>query len=89
MIERDEQQAKHARKARIMLASGGVLLAVAIVGIVLSAIGVTFGLAPLMFFVLLLLPIASLGGWLRRTGALRLRQLRARAARRTEPFGAT
>ena len=73
----------------MMRASGGVLLASAIVGIVLAAIGVTFGLAPLMALVLLLVPVALLGGWLRRTGALRLRRLGAAAARRGQSLEAT
>lgn len=72
-----------------MRASGGVVLAVSIASIVLVAIGVTFGLFPLAFLLLLLLPIAALGGWLRRTGATRLRQLGAEAARRGESLGAS
>lgn len=77
------------RRARMMRGIGGVLLAVSVVGLVLSVIGITFGLAPLAFLVLLLLPLAFLGGWLRGHGAMKLRQLRAQAARRGESLEAT
>jgi hypothetical protein len=78
------------RRARVQRAVGGGMLAVAIMGFVICMIATTFGMAPLALPVLLLLiPVAVGGRWLRERGALRLRAMSAEAARRGESLPAT
>jgi hypothetical protein len=78
------------RRARMQRAAGGAMLIVAITGFVICMIATTFGLGPLALPVLLILiPLAMVGRWLRDRGALRLRAMRAEAARRDESLPAT
>jgi hypothetical protein len=70
------------RRARLERAAGGVLMMIAIVGIVLCFIATTFGVGPLALpLLLLLLPIAYLGGRLRAHGSNKLRKINAARAR--------
>jgi hypothetical protein len=58
--------------ARAERSIGGVLLAVSAVLFVLGTIALMFGLAPVAFLILALVPVAWLGAWLRRHGSERL-----------------
>jgi Flp pilus assembly protein TadB len=62
--------------ARRELGIGGGLLAFSVVAIVLSFVLLTFGLAPIALLILALIPVALLGGWLRRRGTYRMRRSR-------------
>jgi hypothetical protein len=70
------------RRARLERAVGGALLMIAILGIALCFVATTFGVGPLALPVLLLLlPIAYLGGRLRGHGSTKLRKLQVARAR--------
>lgn len=76
-------------RARSQRSIGGILLVVAITGFVLCMVATTFGMAPLALPVLILLvPVALLGRWLRERGALQLRTLKTAAARRGDSLSA-
>jgi hypothetical protein len=70
---------QHARRMR---AIGGAMLALAIAGFVLAFVASAFGAAPLAVPVMLLLvPLAFGGSWLRKRGSAQIRSIDVKAAR--------
>jgi hypothetical protein len=65
-----------------MRAIGGGLLVLAVAGFVLAFVASAFGAAPFAVpAMLLLLPLAFVGSWLRKRGSERVRRIDATAAR--------
>lgn len=60
------------QRARLQRGAGGVILAFCALLFIIGTVLLMFGMVPVALAILALIPLAALGGWLRRRGADRM-----------------